>query len=76
MAAVIAAKLEEIKTTSKDAQQFLMLRTVVKCPTCHTDTMVALAKTPGGDKVQFLDAHNFYLLMQASELHKKPEAGK
>ena len=44
--------------------QFLMPRTVLKSPTWIADTSAAAKTVPGGERITFLDAYSFFLLMK------------
>lgn len=44
--------------------QFLMPRTILKSPTWHTQTMAAAQAAPGGNRIQFVDAYTFFLLLK------------
>jgi len=55
--------------------RFLPLRTILKSPTWHKETMAKVAELPGGESVKFMDAHRFMLLLKAFELDKVNRAG-
>ena len=44
--------------------QFLMARTILKSPTWHADTMAAAKAAPGGERIEFVDAYTFFLLLK------------
>ena len=44
--------------------QFLMVRTILKSPTWHAATMAAAQAAAGGQRIQFVDAYTFFLLMK------------
>lgn len=70
-AAIIAATLEQQRPAFAGGPQFLSVRTVLKTPTWHADVEKLIAESPGGDRIRFVDAHTFYLLVQAAEAGKR-----
>jgi hypothetical protein len=63
-AAALLAKVAEEKPHFADGPQFLVARTVLKSPTWHAETIAATQAAPGGERVTFLDARSFFLLMK------------
>jgi tRNA(Arg) A34 adenosine deaminase TadA len=43
-----------------------MARTVLKSPTWHAETIAATQAAPGGERVTFLDAYSFFLLLKTN----------
>ena len=66
----LAAKVADEKKDFAGGPQFLMVRTVLKSPTWHANTMAAAKATPGGERIEFLDAYTFFLLLKTSLQHK------
>lgn len=62
--AALAAKIAEEKKAFDDGPQFLMTRTILKSPTWHARTMTAAKTAPGGDRIEFVDAYTFFLLLR------------
>jgi len=54
--------------------QFLMVRTILKSPTWHARTMAAAQAAPGGQRIQFVDAYTFFLLLK-TQLAAVPDSG-
>ena len=71
-AAALLAKMAEEKPHFTDGPQFLMARTVLKSPTWHAETIAATQAAPGGERVTFLDAHSFFLLLKSHQAHSPP----
>ena len=65
-AAALLAKVAEEKPLFPDGPQFLMARTVLKSPTWHAETIAATQAAPGGERVTFLDAYSFFLLLKTN----------
>ena len=65
-AAVLLAKVAEETPHFPDGPQFLMARTVLKSPTWHAETIAATQAAPGGERVTFLDAYSFFLLLKTN----------
>lgn len=53
--------------------QFLMPRTVLKTPTWIADTSAAVKTVPGGERITFLDAYSFFLLMKTQLANEKAD---
>jgi hypothetical protein len=53
---------------------FSPLRTILKSPTWHKETMDRARSLPGGDKLKFVDPYTFFLLLKTHEQNRA--AGK
>lgn len=51
--------------------RFMPLRTILKSPSWHKEVMEAVAASPGGERVRFLDAYSFMLLLKTFEQSKR-----
>ena len=60
----LAAKVAAEKKDFAGGTQFLMTRTILKSPTWHAETMAAAQAAPGGQRIQFVDAYTFFLLLK------------
>lgn len=60
-------------TANLTAPAFLPLRTILKSPSWHKATMEQVAALPGGDRVRFLDAYRFMLLLKRFEQTKQTQ---
>lgn len=76
-AAGLIKKIEKEKDQfAKGGPQFLMPRTVLKSPTWHAETIAATKATPGGERITFLDAYSFYLLLKTDQAQRNPKSGQ
>jgi hypothetical protein len=69
LAATVAAEQKDFP----GGTQFLMVRTILKSPTWHAETMAAAQAAPGGGRIDFVDAYTFFLLMKT---HLEQQAAK
>lgn len=71
----LAAKVAAEQKDFPGGTQFLMVRTILKSPTWHAQTMAAARAAPGGARIEFVDAYTFFLLMKThlSRSPSKPE---
>ena len=69
LAAMVAAERKSFAGGS----QFLSVRTILKSPTWHAEVMKAAQAAPGGERVQFVDAHTFYLLLKTELSRLQPK---
>jgi hypothetical protein len=67
-----AAAQRIIETTGELAgPRFMPLRTILMSPSWHREVMEEVAALPGGERVRFLDAYSFMLLLKTYELNKR-----
>lgn len=57
---------------AKDLPRFAVIRTILKSPTWHRQTMERAAAAPGGDRIRFVDPYTFFLLLKMHEERTKP----
>jgi hypothetical protein len=57
---------------AKDLPRFAVIRTILKSPTWHKQTMERAAAAPGGDRIRFVDPYTFFLLLKTHEQQAKP----
>jgi len=50
-----------------DLPQFMFIRTILKSPTWHQQTMQHAAASPGGERLCFLDPYSFFLLLKTHQ---------
>ncbi|HEX4349145.1 MAG TPA: hypothetical protein VH251_02095, partial [Verrucomicrobiae bacterium] len=69
--ATLVRLVEGEKKAFAGGPQFLMARTILKSPTWHADTMAATKATPGGERIEFVEAYTFFLLLKTELSHRK-----
>jgi hypothetical protein len=62
--ATLAAQVGREQKAFAGGPQFLMARTILKSPTWHAETMAAAKAAPGGERIEFVDADTFFLLLK------------
>lgn len=62
------------RLTGANLPKFSPIRTILKSPTWHQQTMDRALSLPGGDKVKFVDPYTFFLLLKTHEQNRA--AGK
>jgi hypothetical protein len=60
----LAAKVAGERKDFAGGPQFLMTRTILKSPSWHANTMAAAKAAPGGERIEFVDAYTFFLLLK------------
>jgi len=70
--AKVAARIAAGWQGAAGETQFFMPRTILKSPTWHAKTMAAAQAAPGGDRIQFVDAYTFFLLLRTHLLEASP----
>jgi hypothetical protein len=76
-AADLIKKIEKEKDQfTAGGPQFLMPRTVLKSPTWLAETIAATMATPGGERITFLDAYSFFLLLKTDQAQRNSKSGK
>lgn len=68
----LAEKVASERKDFRGGTQFLMVRTILKSPTWHAETMAAAQAAPGGERIQFVDAYTFFLLMKTQLAKSSP----
>lgn len=61
------------EAANRTAPAFLPLRTILKSPSWHKETMERVGRLPGGKDVRFVDAYRFMLLLKHRERQRVRE---
>ncbi len=48
-----------------ELSQFMVIRTILKSPTWHKQTIEKAKQSNGGDRLRFVDPYSFFLLLKS-----------